>query len=42
MRSRELVLVTKEEIAATMGKQGVTNPRRIFIRKAEEQKLTDI
>ncbi len=30
-------MATEEEIASAMGKQGVTNIRRISIRKVEEQ-----
>ena len=41
IRSRELALATKEEIASALGKQGVTNIR-IFIRKGEEQIQTYI
>ncbi len=36
IRSRELALATEEEIASTLGKQGITNIRRISIRKGEE------
>ena len=35
IRSRELALATKEEIASALGKQGVTNIKRISIRKKE-------
>ena len=36
IRSRELVLATEEEMLVALGKQGVTNIRRISIRKGEE------
>ena len=36
VRGRELALTTEEEIASALGKQGVTNIRRISIRKGEE------
>ena len=35
--SRKLALATEEEIALALGKQGVTNIRRVFIRKSEER-----
>ena len=41
IRSRELALATGEEIASALGKQGVTNIRRISIRKGEEQIYTN-
>ena len=37
IRSRELALATKEEIASALGKQGVTNIGRISIRKGKEE-----
>ena len=40
IRSRGLVLATNEEIASTLGKQGVTNTRRI--RKDKERIQTNI
>ena len=36
IRSRELALATEDEIASALGKQGVTNIKRISIRKGEE------
>ena len=44
IRSRELASATEEEITSALGKQGVTNIRRISIRKGEEriQTNTDI
>ena len=37
IRSRELALATEDEIASALGKQGVTNIKRISIRKGEER-----
>ena len=36
IRSRELALATEDEIASALGKQGVTNIKRISIRKGEQ------
>ena len=36
IRSRELALATEDEIASALGKQGVTNIKRISIKKGEE------
>ena len=41
IRSRELALSTEEGIALALGKQGVTNIRRIFIRKGEQRIQTN-
>ena len=41
IRSRELALVTGEEIASALGKHGVTNIRRISNRKGEERIQTN-
>ena len=41
IRSRELALATEDEIASALGKQGVTNIKRISIRKGEEQIQTN-
>ena len=41
IRSRELALDTEEEIASALGKQGVTNIRKIPIRKVEERIQTN-
>ena len=41
IKSRELVLAKEEEIASALGKQGVTNIRRISIRKGEERIQTN-
>ena len=41
IRSRELALATAEEMKATLGKQGVTNIRRISIRKGKEEIKTN-
>ena len=41
IKSRGLVLATEEEIASALEKQGVTNLRRISIRKGKEQIQTD-
>ena len=41
IRSRELTLATEDEIASALGKQGVTNIKRISIRKGEERILTN-
>ena len=41
IRSRELALASEEEIASALGKQRVTNIRRIFIRKGEERIQTN-
>ena len=41
IRSRELALATEEEIASALGKQGVTNIRRISIRKGEQRIQTN-
>ena len=38
---RELALATEEEIASALGKQGVTNIKRISIRKGEERIQTN-
>ena len=35
--SRELALATEDEIASALGKQGVTNIKRISIRKSEQR-----
>ena len=40
IRSRELALAT-EEMSATLGKQGVTNIKRIIIRRGEEKVETN-
>ena len=37
IRSRELALATEDKIASALGKQGVTNIKRISIRKGEER-----
>ena len=37
IRSRELALATEEEMAATLGKQEVTNIRRVSIKKGNEK-----
>ena len=37
IRSSELVLAIEEEVASALGKQGVTNIRRIFIVKSESR-----
>ena len=37
IRSRESALVTEDEITSALGKQGVTNIRRISIRKANNE-----
>ena len=36
IRSRELALATEDEITSALGKQGVTNIKRISIRKGEQ------
>ena len=41
IRSRELALATEDEIASTLGKQGVTNIKRISIRKGEQRIQTN-
>ena len=41
IRSRELALATEDEIASALGKQGVTNIKRISIRKGEQQIQTN-
>ena len=41
IRSRELALATENEIASAQGKQGVTNIKRISIRKGEERIQTN-
>ena len=41
IKSRELELATEEEIASALVKQGVTNIRRISIRKGEERIQTN-
>ena len=41
IRSRELVLATEEEMAAALGKQGVTNIRRVNIKKGSEKVETN-
>ena len=41
IRSRELALATEDEIASALGKQGVTNIKRISIRKGEERIQTN-
>ena len=41
IRCRELALATEEEIASSLGKQGVTNIRRISIRKGKEEIQTN-
>ena len=41
IRSRVLALATTEEMSAALGKQGVTNIRKIFIRKGEERIQTN-
>ena len=40
--SKKLALVTAEEMTTALGKQGVTNIRRITIRKCGEQIQTNI
>ena len=37
IRSRELAFATEDEIASALGKRGVTNIKRISIKKAEER-----
>ena len=41
IRSRELALATEDEIASALGKQGVTNIKRISIRKGEQRIQTN-
>ena len=41
IRSRELALATEDEVASTLGKQGVKNIKRISIRKGEERIQTN-
>ena len=41
IRSKELALATEDEIASAMGKQGVTNIKRISSRKGEERIQTN-
>ena len=41
IRNRELALATEEEIADTLGKQGVTNIRRVNIKKCGEKVETN-
>ena len=41
IRSRELALATELEIASALGKQGVTNIKRISIRKGKQRILTN-
>ena len=41
IRSRELALATEDKIASALGKQGVTNIKRISIRKGEERIQTN-
>ena len=41
IRSRELALATDDEIASALGKQGVTNIKRISIRKGEQRIQTN-
>ena len=41
IRSRELALATEDEIASALGKQGVTNIKRISIKKGEERIQTN-
>ena len=41
IRSRALALATEDEIASALGKQGVTNIKRISIRKGEERIQTN-
>ena len=41
IRSRELALATEDEIASTLGKQGVTNIKRLSIRKGEQRIRTN-
>ena len=41
IRSRELALATEDAIASALGKQGVTNINRIFIRKGEQRIQTN-
>ena len=41
IRSRELALVTEDEKASALGKQGVTNIKRISIRKSEQRIQTN-
>ena len=42
IRSRELALATEDEIASALGKQGVTNMKRISIRKSDKRIQTNI
>ena len=41
IRSRELALATEDKIASALGKQGVTNIKRISIRKGEQRIQTN-
>ena len=41
IRSKELALTTEEKIESALGKQGVTNIRRISVRKGEQQLQTN-
>ena len=41
IRSREFALATKDEIASALGKQGITNIKRIYIRKGEQRIQTN-
>ena len=41
IRSREFALATEDEIASALGKKGVTNIKRISIRKGEERIQTN-
>ena len=41
IRRRELALATEDEIASALGKQGVTNIKRISIRKGEQRIQTN-
>ena len=41
IRSRELALATEDEIASALGKQGVTNIKRISIKKGEQRIQTN-
>ena len=41
IRSRELALATEDEIASALGKHGVTNIKRISIRKCDERIQTN-
>ena len=41
IRSRELALATEDRIASALGKQGVTNIKRISIRKGEQRIQTN-